>query len=93
MRDYNSQLRNLCKQAIPRPTDQEFRQLWDWLSQGTLDELIACGVRGLNTCLFELNYQQGFTLSRRFLSLRALQEIQQMDSHLFDIFERWIVTL
>jgi len=74
----------------PRPTDAEFRQLWDRFSQSTLDELTACPKVGLASCLIEMNAGFGFQATRIYLSNKAIQEIVHLESKLKNIFERWI---
>lgn len=74
----------------PRPTDAEFRRLWDRFSQSTLDELTACPKTGLASCLLEMNTTFGFKATRIYLSKSALQEITHLESELRNIFERWI---
>jgi hypothetical protein len=73
-----------------KPTEAEFRVLWDALSQSTLDELTACPIIGLGAFFVELKAMRGFAASRLYFSKDAIQEILHLNSGLKDIFERWI---
>jgi hypothetical protein len=47
-----------------KPTEAEFSELYEALSQSTIDELTACPIHGLGAFFIELKVMRGFAASR-----------------------------